>query len=239
MKQQMMGVFWKILSENPGAPPQCDDAGWYQGHVKLMACVDERSALLLKLAIGAIGEIWEGARLDVVLVSEIPRRPRSIVTIPAEPSAPEEILKIIQCCNPQLPTHNWKVVKVSAAEGSSRTAIVILNQDSLKPLREKQGKIYYGFSTILLRVYRGDDKGDPAPKVVEPTQSADCTKDASVHSCDNEDTPSVSDMLGDLFERMGELADEDALLESDQEDANVTVVNTGHGEGDADKPSPL
>lgn len=98
-----------------------------------MACVDKRSAFLLKLAIGSIGELWEIARPDVVSVSEMPRRP--------SPS-PEDILKIIQCCNPQLPTHDWKVV-VSAAEGSLRTEIVVSNLDSLKSLRAKQVKIYW------------------------------------------------------------------------------------------------
>lgn len=105
----------------------------------------------------------------MVIVSEIPRRPWSIVTIHVEPSEPE-ILKIINCCYPQTSTQDWIVVKVSATEGSSRSAIVVINQQSLKPLRERLGKIDYGFSTIFLRVYRsGND--NPTPSVIEATQS--------------------------------------------------------------------
>ncbi|XP_065364430.1 uncharacterized protein LOC135957581 [Calliphora vicina] len=240
VKQKLVGVFWKVLKENPGTPPQCDDAGWYQGHVKLMSCVDERSALLLKTAVASLGEVWPGSRLEVVSVSEIPRKPRSIAKIPAEPSSPEEILEILQCCNPQLPTQDWKVVKVTDAEGSSRKAIVVLNKDSLGPLRKAQGKVYYGFGTIILRVYRSDNKGDTSSGDVKPMLSEegmDCND--ATDPADTEDTNSVSELVGTFFERMDEVVDEDALLNSDQEDADVTIVKMEHGEGDPDKPSPL
>ncbi|XP_065356217.1 uncharacterized protein LOC135950613 [Calliphora vicina] len=240
VKQKLVGVFWKVLKENPGTPPQCDDAGWYQGHVKLMSCVDERSALLLKTAVASLGEVWPGSRLEVVSVSEIPRKPRSIAKIPAEPSSPEEILEILQCCNPQLPTNDWKVVKVTDAEGSSRKAIVVLNKDSLGPLRKTQGKVYYGFGTIILRVYRSDNKDDTSSEDVKPMPSEeDMECNDAAGPIDIEDTNSVSELVGTFFERMDEAVDEDTLLNYDQEDADVTVVQIEHGEGDANKPSPL
>ncbi|XP_037828129.1 uncharacterized protein LOC119616054 [Lucilia sericata] len=80
IRQRMLGVYWKILKENPGPAPQNDDAGWFQGHIKLLACSNERSALLLKLAIESLGEVWPGAMLDVVPVCEIPRRLLSVPT---------------------------------------------------------------------------------------------------------------------------------------------------------------
>ncbi|XP_046808734.1 uncharacterized protein LOC124420333 [Lucilia cuprina] len=130
IRQKMLEVYWKILKENPGPSPQNDDAGWYQGHIKLLACTNERSANLLKLAVTSIGEVWPGAKLDVIPVSEIPRRPRSITVIPAEPHEPEAILAYLQSGNPDLPTHNWKVVKVSEPEGANRKAVVVLNKES-------------------------------------------------------------------------------------------------------------
>ena len=73
VRRKLMGVFWKVLKENPGPSPQCDDAGWYRSRVKLMACSNERSAMLLKQAIALLDGLWEGARLDVVSIDEIPR----------------------------------------------------------------------------------------------------------------------------------------------------------------------
>lgn len=246
VNHKLSGVFWRILKENPGPPPQCADAGWYHGRVKLMACADERSASLLKLAITAIGEAWDGARLEVIPTDEIPKRPRSIAVIPSEPSTPEEILEILQCCNPQLPTNDWKVVKVTEAEGLKRNVIVVLNHESLEPLRERRGRVFYCFSEIVLRIYRSDNKGNRDPMVDNDMLSSDDVLslggNETASACGSEDTQSISDMVGAFFEHM-DMVDEDALLDSepeDQEDVNVTVVeNMEHGEGDADKPSPL
>jgi len=55
----------KVLDENPGPPPYCTDAGWYQSNVKLIACEDERSAALYQAAINKVGEVYTGAKLAV------------------------------------------------------------------------------------------------------------------------------------------------------------------------------
>ncbi|XP_037821028.1 uncharacterized protein LOC119610028 [Lucilia sericata] len=231
----MLEVYWKILKENPGPSPQNDDAGWYQGHIKLLACTNERSANLLKLAVTSIGEVWPGAKLDVIPVSEIPRRPRSITVIPAEPHEPEAILAYLQSGNPDLPTHNWKVVKVSEPEGANRKAVVVLNKESLPLLREKQGKVYYGFDSIKLRVYRGDDKLDPKPVSTDGGKVDDTT-----NSDDQMDAQSSTDLIGNLFDSQGEVIDEDELLKTDPEDADVTIVyDPDQDEGDPSEPSPL
>ena len=85
------------------------------------------------------------------------RRPKSIAKLPAEPSDPSEILKILQKCNPQLPTQDWKVVRVIKTPKNYIKVLVILNNDSLLPLRQSHGKIYYGFGTTVLQVHPGDN----------------------------------------------------------------------------------
>ena len=181
--------------------------------------------------------MWPGAQLDVVPVSEIPRRPRSIATIPTEPHDPAEILAYLQSGNPHLPTHDWKVVKVSAPEGATRKAIVVLNKESLAPLREKGGKVYYGFDSITLRVYRSDGKthaDTSSVKAEDPPMEVDKVEAGEPASSDlEEDARSTSGMVGEFFGGVGEVVDEDVLLESDPEDADITVVYDPDGEGDA------
>ncbi|XP_037809638.1 uncharacterized protein LOC119602278 [Lucilia sericata] len=217
VRKKLMGVFWEVLKQNPGPPPQCEDGGWFHNRVKLMACSNERSALLLKQAVSLIKDPWEGAKLEVVSVDEIPRRPRSTAIIPAEPHKKAAILELLQVGNPDLPTQDWKVVRVSQPVGSSRRIVVILNQESLAPLREKQGKVYYGFESIFLRVYRGDDKGLLEQDDPDPDQSA------ADMSCDETDL-SLSQSTSKLVKEGEESVDEDDLLASDKEDANVTVL---------------
>lgn len=218
-------AFLVFIREHPGPPPQCQDAGWYQGHVKLIACADERSALLYKSAIESLGEVWSGARLEAVPLADVPQRPRSIAKIPAKPSDPKEILEMLQISNPQLPTHDWKVVRVTDVVDGFRKATVVLNSDSLSPLRGTRGRVFYGFGDTFLRVYRGDEKQKPlTPEIAECTESCN---DEATSSAASEDTQSVTGLVGDFFGRMEVAEDEDALLESDDdpEDANVTVVH--------------
>ncbi|XP_065370822.1 uncharacterized protein LOC135962846 [Calliphora vicina] len=233
VRRKLMGVFWRVLKENPGPPPQCDDAGWYRGRVKLMACSNERSAMLFKQAVALLDGLWEGARLDVVSVDEIPRRPRSTARVPDEPAKPEEILELLRIGNPDIPTHDWMVARVSESEGGYRRITVIMNQESLAPLRKNLGKVYYGFESIFLRVYRGDDKGKLVQDDIEPTPD-DMSCDETTSSVAQEDTHSNSEMVGEFFGPLDDVVDEDALLDSspsDQEDVNVTIIQK-HGDGE-------
>ncbi|KAI8122501.1 hypothetical protein CVS40_6747 [Lucilia cuprina] len=50
------------------------------------------------------------------------------------------------------------VVKVSAPMGNVRKATVVLNKETLVPMRECGGKVYYGFDSISLRICRSDAK---------------------------------------------------------------------------------
>jgi len=154
----LLKVYKEVMQESPGPAPKCRDAGWYHGQVKLVACLDSRSADLYKMAISRVGEVWPGARLEAVSRDLIPSRPRSRAWVPAEPSDPKEILEMLQLSNPSLPTEDWKVVKVGEAKGSSREIVVVLNEESASLIKEVDGEVSYGFGSICLRIYRQDSK---------------------------------------------------------------------------------
>jgi len=134
-----------VLDKNPGPPPDCTDAGWYQGNVKLIAYEDERSAALFKAAINKVGEVYPGAQLAVCEAADIPSRPRAGVWLPSEPS--EAILSLLTRFNPQLPTDGWKVVKVERTECVTMNVVILLNQACLEPLAAQQHRVNYGFDT--------------------------------------------------------------------------------------------
>jgi len=81
-------VALKVLGKNPGPPPDCTDAGWYQGNVKMIACEDERSVALYKAAINKVGEVYPGNKLAGCEAADIRSRPRERVWLPPEPSEP-------------------------------------------------------------------------------------------------------------------------------------------------------
>lgn len=238
VKLKLSGTFLGIMRDYPGPPPITCDGGWHQGHVKLIACDDKRSCDLYRIAVGRLGEVWPGAKLEVVDREEIPNRPRTRTWIPAEPSSTEEILEIIRLSNPSLPTHNWKVVKLEEQRGLYRCALIVINKESLVPLAETQGVIRFGFEPITLRVYKKDEvnsgKLPPFPASSEPEPAtSDPGASVSFPSLDDDDsntaTPTMDDTLSDMDTEdcMNKiLLDEDALLgsSSESEDLSNTVV---------------
>ncbi|XP_070852513.1 uncharacterized protein [Drosophila suzukii] len=156
VRRALATVALKVLDENPGPPPDCTDAGWYQGNVKLIACEDERSAALYKAAIDKVGEVYPGAKLAVCEAADIPSRPRARVWLPSEPSEPEAILSLLTRFNPKLPTDGWKVVKVEKTERVTMSVVILLNQACLEPLAAQQHRVNYGFDKVQLRIYDTD-----------------------------------------------------------------------------------
>lgn len=129
---------------------------------------------------------------------------------------------------------------------TSATAVAIanantasMNTESLAPLRQKQGKIYYGFDSNRLHIHRGDEKSGPATS--RKTQEDPTGKGAKITSGNNkkvqDDAPladsqkytkSNSGMVGEFFGGLqdDELEDEslETDLESELESVNDTVV---------------
>ncbi|XP_037927424.1 uncharacterized protein LOC119661966 [Teleopsis dalmanni] len=210
-----------------------------KGQVKLVACKDARSVALYKAAVSKVGEIWPGARLEAVDKKDIPSRPRARVWIPTKQTDPEQILKIIRICNPNLPTGNWKVVKLEEPVGPTRQAVLVLNAESLKPLSEAKYVISYGFEKLNLKVYRTDATEEPEkitsdqPLLEEPAKGPmlrqqSCEETQSEDLPDQMEVDSLSLMSEDKSDAgsvtsLGNLFDESGLLDSDDE-ADKTVV---------------
>jgi len=148
------------------------DAGWYQGGVKVVACDSQRSADMYKEATSKLGEVYEGANIVALDWCDVPSRPRSRIWLPAAIMAPEDILFMLQECNPHLPTKDWKVVKVEDHEEDVNQADLVLSKESVAPIETARGVLNFGFSAIHIKVYKGDSNaasssaGNPAEQVL-------------------------------------------------------------------------
>jgi len=128
VRRALASMALKVLDENPDPPPDCTDAGWYQGNVKLIACEDERSAALYKAANNMVGGVYPGAKLAACEAADIPSRLRARVWLPSEPSEPEAILSVLTRFNPKLPTDGWKVVKVEKTERVTMIVVIMVRK---------------------------------------------------------------------------------------------------------------
>ncbi|XP_028901504.2 uncharacterized protein LOC114805115 [Zeugodacus cucurbitae] len=135
------------------------------GHIKIVACDDERSVHLYKAAIAKAGEVYPGAKVIAIDRQDIPSRRRARVLIPATPSQPEQIMKLIKACNPNLPTEGLKFVKsfdeatTESGVETKRTTmhiLLLLMNDSIEPLNKSDGEINYDFTKVKVKTYKAD-----------------------------------------------------------------------------------
>lgn len=169
---KLAGVCKQVLEEMPGSPPSCSDAGWYQGRVKLVSFGDDRSVALYRAAISKVGEVFPGAKLDVVSIHDIPSRPRAHVWIPAIPATADGVLDVLRTCNPELPAANWKIGRLGELDGARRQAVILLNAETLTHLTRSKGMVQYGFDTVLLKVYKKDQEVIPVNTDVAVSSNA-------------------------------------------------------------------
>lgn len=151
---------FELLRQVPGPPPCCKDVGWYQGNIKVIACENARSVQLFKVAVASVGEVYPGAKLVALDWCEVPSQPRARIRIPTSLAKPEVILNMLQRCNPQMPTHDWRVVKIEKSSGPTCQAILKLNRQSLAPIAEANGELNFGFNSVSVNIYKSDITSD-------------------------------------------------------------------------------
>lgn len=236
VKAALANVIFDVLMENPGTPPACRDAGWYQGHIKVVACDDARSVALYKAAVAKVGAVYPGANLEVVDWKDIPVRPRARAWVPVTPSSPESILKMLQLMNPALPTSDWRVLRVEDPDGPSRQVVLSLNRDSIELLERRQGRVFYGLDEVTLKVYRGD-----AQRASGASASVEVDIEAPEPEGDLSDAESSASTESNLASSMRRLCEEELLLSDGEGDADVTVIAVEEvagtsNEGSANQP---
>lgn len=206
VEAKLADTFFAVLEDMPGPPPVCRDAGWHKGRVKLVAFGDDRSAALYKAAISRLGELWPGAKLDVVSRHDIPSQPRAHAWIPATPSTAESVLKMLRVCNPDLPTHNWKIGRFGDVDGDRRQVVILLNAETLPHLTRSRGIVSYGFGQALLNVYKSD-------RVLTTDANEPVGEEASTNKPAGEEAVEVAQAMGDPIAAM----EEDGYLSSESE----------------------
>ncbi|KAH8343591.1 hypothetical protein KR084_011485, partial [Drosophila pseudotakahashii] len=103
--------------------------------------------------------------------------------LPAAMKTPEDILYMLQVCNPNLPMKDWRVVKVEEHEGDENQAVMGLNKESVAPIEAARGKLNFGFSAVQIKIYKGDfnaagNSESNLAEQVPPITQGSCVKSA-------------------------------------------------------------
>ncbi|EDW05185.1 GH24958 [Drosophila grimshawi] len=175
---------------------------------------------------------WVEGALAVQCLKLLSKAPGMLggTRIPASLKEPDQVLNLLQLCNPSLAIHDWRVVKIEATEGPTNQAVLILNKESLAPIEAAKGELNFGFVSITVKVYKSDAPSGGDPVVCNKT--AEQGPPAEIG-----DTSTLTRGLEALCHEL----DEDNFTLSDEDDSNNTVMRVESPdvlETTADKPSP-
>ncbi|XP_017477360.1 PREDICTED: uncharacterized protein LOC108367283 [Rhagoletis zephyria] len=244
VKAAMADIAINIMLENPGPPPTCKGAGWFQNNIRVIACEDARSAEIYKKTVAGIGEVYPGAKLRAVDFKDLPVRPRARAWLPCRPAEPERILQTIRLYNPELPTDNWKVVKINESGKATMQVVLLLNKDSIELLEQKSGVIRYGCDMAKIKVYSNDVNA--AKNLIAEVEPEEANSDVEMEE-ESEQVDPMDDLTGGYASstsslgvgRMLRLYTEEELIEMSEDAVNSTLIgdvgdNGQDGEGTAD-----
>ncbi|XP_036340339.1 uncharacterized protein LOC118749644 [Rhagoletis pomonella] len=244
VKAAMADIAINIMLENPGPPPTCKGAGWFQNNIRVIACEDARSAEIYKKTVAGIGEVYPGAKLKAVDFKDLPVRPRARAWLPCRPAEPKRILQTIRLYNPELPTENWKVVKINESGKATMQVVLLLNKDSIELLEQKSGVIRYGCDMAKIKVYSNDVNA--AKNLIAEVEPEEANSDVEMEE-ESEKVDPMDDLTGGYASstfsmgvgRMLRLYTEEELIEMSEDAVNSTLIgdvggNGQDGEGTAD-----
>jgi len=168
--ESLLSLICLRMVREPDEPACCMDAGWYQGSVKVVACDSQRSVDLYKQATSKLGEVYEGAKIVALDWCDVRSRPRARIWLPEAIKAPEDILYMLQECNPHHPTKDSKVVKVEEHEGDVNQAVLVLNKESVAQIEAARRVLTFGFRAIHIKIYKGDSNALEALPATQPSR---------------------------------------------------------------------
>jgi len=99
--------------------------------------------------ISGLGELWEGAELNVIESKDLPKRPRVLVRIP-DISDVNNVPTRLRKQNPEFNTSEWSIVGRKVIE-KEQTLAFSFDSDSHKSLARSNFKAFWGLGRIIFR----------------------------------------------------------------------------------------
>ena len=104
--------------------------------------------------ISGLGELWEGAELNVVDSKYLPKRPRVLVRIPNTSEATTVMTRLI-IQTPGLNTTDLLVMSRKVTE-KEQTLAFCIDPDSFKALTRSNFKAFWGLGRVIFRTLKDE-----------------------------------------------------------------------------------
>ena len=127
---------------------------------RVITCESQLGLDVLKTIITSIGEVWNGANIQLRYLADLPRPPKIKIAFPGELEI-SDILPVLEITNPDLNTKSWSVVNNVEHKNGKTVVIFRADEESLEILSKKDNKISFSLRKIQVEIM--DSKVKSAP----------------------------------------------------------------------------
>lgn len=145
---------------NPSIPgPKYNSHERFRGF-RIVSCDSILSLVFLKDSIRRMGELWPGARLEVIPLRELPSLPRVFINMPCgEQDVGQDygkkLIQVIKAQNSDLNTTNWGALHVGQPLNSSVFVVLTIDDESLHVIKKKGNSLTIGMREIIVNTAEG------------------------------------------------------------------------------------
>ncbi|EDW98236.1 uncharacterized protein LOC6537989 [Drosophila yakuba] len=141
----------RVLAKPGGPVPSFDSSEVIRGH-RVIRCVDGFSKIFLEACVATIGASWDGLRIRLVHVSDIPWRPQARIWLPHGQTDHNRILTCLRAQNLDVDMSDWSILGAEEICKTSQAFLLLINRSCLPQLEALDYKVRYGIRMAKIEV---------------------------------------------------------------------------------------
>lgn len=154
----------RIDSQQLTTLPEFDMSERYYGF-RIVSCETQGALDLLREIVQSLGELWEGARISLKSLSELPKPPKAKINIPGN-CKKEDIIKILKISNSNLPVESWTVMGIGDFRNGKTPIVFRIDEHSAQILGKQNNQVKFTLRKLPVNISRSE--GNVAALLAEP-----------------------------------------------------------------------
>lgn len=165
VESALFDEIFDLTINNPSEPAPIFSSNERLRGFRVVSCDTIKSLQFLKKSVGKMGELWKGARLEVIPLKKLPSSPKVFIDMPCGDKELKEdfgmkVIQVIKAQNADVNTSKWKGVTVGKPENKKVFVSIVIDEESLTAI-EKRGNVFtIGMRSIPVTTTRKTTIGD-------------------------------------------------------------------------------
>uniref|UniRef100_T1H3M5 DUF4780 domain-containing protein n=1 Tax=Megaselia scalaris TaxID=36166 RepID=T1H3M5_MEGSC len=112
------------------------------------------------------GELWKGAKLNVILLRELPSVPKLYLPVPVNVDTKDEDLLILKRQNPDIPMDSWNVLRIGKILNGRVFVTICIDKEGLAILEQKNHILHMAMGDLV------DENPDDEENIIRELSNA-------------------------------------------------------------------